>query len=172
MRDSISGGALTETTFLILLSLYTPLHGYGVKTFIKEKTMGRIDLGAGTVYGAINNLNKKGWIELCDKDENDRRKNVFVITKEGKRILDTELLRLQVTCKIAEKVIAEQRNQDAEWYITFSVIKLKVFMSIFYQIQTIKPAKYQFIYNKSSKKEIYNQNSLHFLHKCDILLDG
>ena len=110
MRDSVSGGALTETTFLILLSLYTPLHGYGVKTFIKEKTMGRIELGAGTVYGAINNLNKKGWIELCDKDKNDRRKNVYVITNEGKRILDTELLRLQVTCKIAEKVIAEQKE--------------------------------------------------------------
>lgn len=39
MRDSISSGALTETTLLVLLSLYKELHGYGVKLFIEEKPM-------------------------------------------------------------------------------------------------------------------------------------
>ena len=28
MRDNTKGGALTEVTFYILLSLYTPKHGY------------------------------------------------------------------------------------------------------------------------------------------------
>ena len=28
MRDNAKGGALTEVTFFILLSLYTPKHGY------------------------------------------------------------------------------------------------------------------------------------------------
>ena len=30
MRDNAKGGALTEVTFYILLSLYAPKHGYAV----------------------------------------------------------------------------------------------------------------------------------------------
>ena len=37
MRDNTKGGALTEVTFYILLSLYTPKHGYAVMQFIEEK---------------------------------------------------------------------------------------------------------------------------------------
>ena len=40
MRDNVKGGALTEVTFYILLSLYTPKHGYAVMQFIEEKTGG------------------------------------------------------------------------------------------------------------------------------------
>lgn len=53
MRDNAKGGALTEVTFYILLSLYTPKHGYAVMQFIEEKTDGRLSLGAGTLYGAL-----------------------------------------------------------------------------------------------------------------------
>ena len=56
MRDNAKGGALTEVTFYILLSLYTPKHGYAVMQFIEEKTYGRLSLGAGTLYGALNSL--------------------------------------------------------------------------------------------------------------------
>ena len=56
MRDNAKGGALTEVTFYILLSLYTPKHGYAVMQFIEEKTDGRLSLGAGTLYGALNSL--------------------------------------------------------------------------------------------------------------------
>ena len=49
MRDNMKGGALTEVTFYILLSLYAPKHGYAVMQFIEEKTGGRLSLGAGTL---------------------------------------------------------------------------------------------------------------------------
>lgn len=54
MRDHVRGGALTEVTFYILLSLYIPRHGYAVMQFVEEKTGGRLLLGAGTLYGALN----------------------------------------------------------------------------------------------------------------------
>ena len=54
MRDNAKSGALTEVTFYILLSLYTPKHGYAVMQFVEEKTGGRLSLGAGTLYGALN----------------------------------------------------------------------------------------------------------------------
>ena len=52
MKDNVKGGALTEVTFFILLSLYTPKHGYAIMQFIEEKTGGRLVLGAGSLYGA------------------------------------------------------------------------------------------------------------------------
>ena len=36
MRDNTKGGALTEVTFYILLSLYQPKHGYAVMQFIED----------------------------------------------------------------------------------------------------------------------------------------
>ena len=67
MRDNAKGGALTEVTFFILLSLYTPKHGYAVMQFIEEKTDGRLSLGAGTPqqdhFGNADALQKRspGW---------------------------------------------------------------------------------------------------------------
>ena len=66
MRDNVKSGALTEVTFYILLSLYSPKHGYAVMQFIEEKTGGRLSLGAGTLYGALNSMQEKGWIELSE----------------------------------------------------------------------------------------------------------
>lgn len=40
MRDNVKSGALTEVTFYILLSLYSPKHGYAVMQFIEEKQVG------------------------------------------------------------------------------------------------------------------------------------
>ena len=40
MRDNVKGGALTEVTFLILLALYKPRHGYAIMQFVEEKTCG------------------------------------------------------------------------------------------------------------------------------------
>ena len=69
MRDNAKGGALTEVTFYILLSLYTPKHGYAVMQFIEEKTDGRLSLGAGTLYGALNSLQDKKIHTLSDYAE-------------------------------------------------------------------------------------------------------
>ena len=103
MKDNVKGGALTEVTFFILLSLYEPKHGYAIMQFIEEKTGGRLVLGAGSLYGAINTLTEKGWIEPYGK-ENPRTKE-YIITAEGKRIAEKELLRLKELTEIACKIM-------------------------------------------------------------------
>ena len=75
MRDNAKSGALTEVTFFVLLSLYEPKHGYAIMQFIEEKTKGRLVLGAGSLYGAIDSLCKKGWIELYN--DSDIRKKEY-----------------------------------------------------------------------------------------------
>ena len=100
MRDDVKGGALTEVTFLILLALYQPRHGYAVMQYIEEQTGGRLLLGAGTLYGALNALLKKGWIEPYGAEKG--RKKEYVITKDGKLAAENELLRLKQVMDIAE----------------------------------------------------------------------
>jgi len=103
MRDNAKSGALTEVTFFVLLSLYEPRHGYAIMQFIEDKTNGRLVLGAGSLYGAIDSLRKKGWIELYD-DSNVRKKE-YRITDLGRQIVKQELSRLREVTRIAEDII-------------------------------------------------------------------
>ncbi|HOK42186.1 MAG TPA: helix-turn-helix transcriptional regulator [Thermoclostridium caenicola] len=104
MRDHVRGGALTETTFFVLLALYRPNHGYGIMQFIEQETHGRLSLGAGTLYGAINALLKKGWIAPYD-EEQDSRKKLYLITGEGRKVAEKELKRLNSLCETARRII-------------------------------------------------------------------
>ncbi len=104
IRDNIKGGALTETTFLVLLAVYTPNHGYGIMQFIENKTNGRVVPGAGTLYGAINTLVKKRWIAPFGS-EIDSRKKEYVITDTGKQKAEEELQRMEEVWKLASTII-------------------------------------------------------------------
>jgi len=103
MRDNAKGGALTEVTFYILLSLYTPKHGYAVMQFIEEKTGGRLSLGAGTLYGALNSLQDKGWIASYGDDTS--RKKEYLITSQGKEIAQKEFVRLKELLCVASGIV-------------------------------------------------------------------
>ncbi|MDC7286730.1 PadR family transcriptional regulator [Blautia schinkii] len=103
MRDHTKGGALTEVTFYILLSLYSPKHGYAVMQFIENMTNGRLSLGAGTLYGALNALLEKGWIKPCGSSEG--RKKEYIITELGREIAKKELTRLKELTNIAGTIV-------------------------------------------------------------------
>lgn len=105
MRDSAKGGALTEVTFYILLSLLTPKHGYAIMQFIAEQTGGRLTLGAGTLYGALNALEEKGWITAWG--EYGGRKKEYRITPLGREAAQRELARLRELTRTAEALMEE-----------------------------------------------------------------
>ena len=84
---------LTEGTLLILLSLLTPRHGYGVMQHIETLTGGRVTMGAGTLYGAINSLIEKRWIRAT-AEEAGTRKKVYTTTDTGRQMIQVELMRL------------------------------------------------------------------------------
>ena len=103
LRDNAKSGALTEVTFFILLSLYIPRHGYGIMQFVEEKTKGRLVLGAGSLYGAINTLQKRNWIMPIDDGKG--RKKEYVISEVGREIVETEIKRLKSLISISEEII-------------------------------------------------------------------
>lgn len=90
--------ALTEAVYYILLSLTEPMHGYGIMQNAMELSGGRVQLAAGTLYGALNTLLERGWISALSA-ERDSRKKEYVITAAGRRALEAELNRL---CELVE----------------------------------------------------------------------
>ena len=103
-----SKGALTEAVYYILISLYTPLHGYGVIQNVEKISGGRVRLGAGTLYGAINKLLGKGWIIECG--ESGDRKKEYIITEAGKRAVLDEIDRLQELLGNGRQVLKQYKE--------------------------------------------------------------
>lgn len=85
---------LTEAFFYILLSLRHPNHGYGVIQEVEELTRGRVSLGAGTLYGALQTMQKRGWIRVVSQETESRKKKEYIITEAGKEVFETERARL------------------------------------------------------------------------------
>ena len=105
----MNNAPLTEAFFYILLSLQTPLHGYGIMQNVAKISNGRIKLAAGTLYGALSNLvERKLIIELAQV--NDTRKRAYVITTEGRRVLNNELNRLREMVKTGDMVLGGTKN--------------------------------------------------------------
>jgi len=94
MADDTPQDALTEAVYYILLTMLEPIHGYAVMQNIEKLTNGRVTLGAGTLYGAINTLLEKQWICAVAGDK-DSRKKEYVITDLGHKMLQHELVRLE-----------------------------------------------------------------------------
>lgn len=86
---------LTESYFYILLCLYQgEKHGYGIMQETARITQGRVKIGSGTMYGAVGNMMKRGWITETDNPADDRKK-LYRLTAEGRRIFEDELGRLE-----------------------------------------------------------------------------
>lgn len=96
--------ALTETTYYTLLALYTPQHGYGIMQQVEELSKGRIRLAAGTLYGALNTMCEKGWIENLPVEAGSRKKE-YKLTERGLSILQNEIRRLRELLENGEKIL-------------------------------------------------------------------
>lgn len=94
---------LTEAVYYILLSLYEPLHGYGIMQNVKEISGGRVSLAAGTLYGAINTLLDKGYIKSVSNEGLDRKKE-YIITELGKEVVESEIDRLRELLANGERI--------------------------------------------------------------------
>ena len=95
---------LTEALFYILLATRKPVHGYGIIQEVAQITNGRVNLGPGTLYGAINSLLDKGWILLYSAEEGSRKKKEYLITDAGRAVFRAELARLRELVENGERM--------------------------------------------------------------------
>ena len=103
MARTANTGALTEPVFYILLRLHRPAHGYALMKDIAEMTNERVKIGAGSLYGALDTLQKKGWIRALNEHPHDR-KIEYIITDTGKQFFEKELIRLEEMLQNAQRM--------------------------------------------------------------------
>jgi DNA-binding PadR family transcriptional regulator len=94
--------SLTEPVLLILTSLADqPRHGYALIKDIEKLSDGRVRLSTGTLFGALRRLLENGWIERFEQDDTSRGKQVYELTPEGLRQLQSELDRMRQLTRAA-----------------------------------------------------------------------
>ena len=93
---------LTEPVLLVLLSLAEqPRHGYSILKDVERMSDGRVALSTGTLYGALQRLLSRGWIERFEEDEGTRDRRAYRLTTQGRRILQAEVARMKQLTKLA-----------------------------------------------------------------------
>ena len=75
--------------------------------FIEKETNGRVTLGAGTLYGAINALLKKNFIAPTGTEFNSSKKE-YIITELGKQTTERELDRIRKLVIFASDIIRNE----------------------------------------------------------------
>jgi DNA-binding PadR family transcriptional regulator len=93
---------LTEPVLLVLLSLAEkPRHGYSQLKDVEQISEGRVVLSTGTLYGALQRLLEKGWIEQFVEAETSRDRRAYRRTPRGSRVLQREIERMKHLTKLA-----------------------------------------------------------------------
>lgn len=97
---------LPPAEFQILLALADgPKHGRGIKLDVRDRTEGSIDMGPGTLYGAIKRLLRRGWIEEVTDSVphvDDERLRYYAATPSGLEGARAEALRTATLLGIAQ----------------------------------------------------------------------
>ena len=113
-QSSPEGIQIREPTFYILLSLVPgKKHGYAILKDVEKLSAERIRLSTGTLYGALGRLLEQGLIERVSDDlgENSHpglpRKD-YILTGEGRRVLEAEINRLQSLISAARLRLSEE----------------------------------------------------------------
>jgi len=112
MDDILSQLPLREPTFYILLSLSPgPKHGYAILKEVENLSEGRVKLSTGTLYGAIKRLLDRGWIRRVEDplpNGTDRERKAYILTEQGRQVLNAEIKRLQKLVNVAQVQTAEK----------------------------------------------------------------
>ncbi|MGC6769971.1 PadR family transcriptional regulator [Enterococcus sp. LJL128] len=99
---------LTDSSYLILLTLLQPQHGYAIMKQISELTDGKVSIGPASMYTILKKLQKSGYITL---EENSERKKIYLITEEGLDVLEKDISRRKLLYQAGEFLVAERRRK-------------------------------------------------------------
>ena len=104
----ISIAPLTPAVLHILLALSTQeRHGYGIMKQVKADSQGKVNMGPGTLYGALGRMIEAGLIRQSDRkidpEVDDQRRVYYRITGAGERALTAELERYRGVVAVADQ---------------------------------------------------------------------
>jgi DNA-binding PadR family transcriptional regulator len=87
------------------------LHGYGITKAVEDMSDGRVTLRAGTLYAALERLEKAGAVAL-DREESSGGppRRYYRLTPEGIDLLETEQRRLEDNAKLVREGLRQVRT--------------------------------------------------------------
>lgn len=88
MRADAVRGHLDGLLLAVLES--GPLHGYAIITAVQRRSGGALALRTGTIYPALNRLERLGFLRSTWQSIGERRRRCYELTDSGRRGLDTE----------------------------------------------------------------------------------
>ena len=98
---------MTTPTPQILLALSDgPLHGYGIKQSVEERTGGEVVLGSGTLYEAVHRLVRQDWIVEVDAPSSEPARGgpprrFYALAPAGRLAFGEELRRMDAIVRYA-----------------------------------------------------------------------
>ncbi len=103
--EKIPGGAVADSLdlmqgtldVLILKALsWDAMHGYGITTFLRERTGGAFEVEEGALYHALHRLDRRGLVtSQWGVSENNRKAKYYELTTAGRQALRKETLRFE-----------------------------------------------------------------------------
>lgn len=106
---------LAPATLQILLALSgEDLHGYGIMQEVRRQTDDRYNIGPGTLYDNLQRLESQGLVKesAARRKGGDSRRKYYKLTGMGKRVLATEIDRLEGV--VREARMRERRLRGSE----------------------------------------------------------
>ena len=91
MADGI--GLMQGTVDVLILKTlaWTPMHGYGISMWLKDRTNGELVLEDAALYQALHRLERKGLVESeWGLSDLNRRAKFYSITRAGRTQLKNE----------------------------------------------------------------------------------
>jgi DNA-binding PadR family transcriptional regulator len=106
---------LPAVLFHILLSLGEgERHGYALKREIAQRTGGKLKVGPGVLYGAINKMLELGLIQESDERPDphldDERRRYYRITTRGRQAARTEATRMRELVDLAAATFGKTKH--------------------------------------------------------------
>jgi DNA-binding PadR family transcriptional regulator len=67
-----------------------PLHGYAIITAVQHRSGGALELRTGTIYPALQRLERLGLLSSTWESEGERRRRAYALTDAGRHTLAGE----------------------------------------------------------------------------------
>jgi len=107
----MSDSDLSNIAIEILLTLSRgPAHGYAIKLDVEHRISDDFILGSGSLYQALQRLERRGLIaeEADDSPPDNRRGRVYHITPSGRHALEAEVSRMKRVVAQARRLLSAE----------------------------------------------------------------
>ena len=96
-RDGALGLVQGTVDVLILKTLtWSPMHGYAISQWIRERTDGALAVEDAALYQALHRLERKGWVDSeWGVSDTNRRAKFYSITRDGRKQLHADVAELR-----------------------------------------------------------------------------